>query len=97
MPTTRFDGLPWFEAIVANEVARYKTAIKKEIGETDQVFLKELSHALRAFKSLRQKATSAEEIETIEAAMADVCRGFTGIRLSERARVWATAIEALDC
>jgi len=97
MPITRFDGLPWFEAIVTQELARYQTAINKELWETEQVFLEELNHALQAFQSLRQKATSAEEIASIDAAMADVCRGFATIRLSERARVWHTAILALDC
>jgi hypothetical protein len=97
MSATRFDGLPWFEAIVAQELARYRAVIEKEIGETEQTFLEELNHALRAFQSLRQKATSAEVIESIDAAMVDVSCGFTAIRLSERSRVWATAIAALDC
>jgi hypothetical protein len=97
MAITRFDGLPWFEKIVAQELARYRTAIDKEIALTEQTFLEELDHALKAFQSLRQKAASAEEIANIDAAMANVCCGFTAIRLEERARVWATAIAALDC
>jgi hypothetical protein len=97
MPTTRFDGLPWFEAIVSQELARYRAAIDKEICEAEQVFLEELDHALRTFQALRQRAASADEIADIDAAMADVCCGFTALRLKERARVWAAAIDALDC
>ncbi|HET8974392.1 MAG TPA: hypothetical protein VFN63_14010, partial [Pseudolabrys sp.] len=36
MPITRFDGLPWFEAIVADELARYKTAIGEELCEVSR-------------------------------------------------------------
>ena len=97
MPTTRFDGLPWFEKIVAQELARYRTAIDQEIAETEQTFHEELDRALEAFRSICREGASAEEIATIEAAMADVCCGFTVIRLQERARVWSTAIAALDC
>ena len=66
MPITRFDGLPWFEAIVAKELARYQAAIGQELCETEQVFFQELDHALQAFEALRQKATSVEEIESID-------------------------------
>jgi len=96
MPT-RFDGLPSFEALVAQEVARYRAAIDEEICQTEQIFLKELNHALRTFQVLRQNATSSEEIAKIDTAMTDVWYGFTVIRLEERSKVWATAITALDC
>ena len=81
MPTTRFDGLPSFEALVAQEVARYRAAIDKEICQTQQIFLEELNHALRTFQVLRQNATSAEEIKKIDAAMTDVWYGSTFMRL----------------
>ena len=93
---TRFDGLPSFEAMVAQEVARYRAAIDKEIGQTEKLFHSELDRAIRTFQALRENAASADEIAKIEAAMADVCCGFTVIRIEERARVWATAISALD-
>ena len=95
-PHTRFDGLPSFEAMVAQEVALYRAAIDKEIGQTEKLFHNELNRALRTFQALRENAASADEIAKIEVAMADVCCGFTVIRLEERARVWATAISALD-
>jgi len=95
-PDTRFDGLPGFEAMVAQEVALYRAAIDKEIGQTEKLFHSELNRALWTFQGLRENAASADEIAKIEVAMADVCRGFTAIRLEERARVWATAISALD-
>jgi len=97
MPTTRFDGLPSFEALVAQEVARYRAVIDEEICQTEQIFLEELNHVLRTFQVLRQNATSAEEIARIDAAMTGVRYGFTVIRLEERSKVWATAITALDC
>jgi hypothetical protein len=95
-PHTRFDGLPGFEATVAQEVARYRQAIDKEIGQTEKLFHNELNRALRTFRALRQNAASADEIAKIDETMADVCCGFTVIRLEERARVWATAISALE-
>jgi hypothetical protein len=94
---TRFDGLPSFEAMVAQEVARYRAAIDREISRTEQIFLQQLNYALRTFRVARQNATSAEEIANIDAAMGEVRCGFTALRLEERARVWATAITALDC
>ena len=97
MAITRFDGLPWFEKIVAQELARFRTAIDREIAETEQTFHEELDRALEAFQSIRQEGASAEQIATIDAAMADVCCGFAVIRRQERCRVWATAIAALDC
>ena len=97
MPTTRFDGLPWFESAVVQELGRYRAAIDKELCGAEQVFLGELDRALQTFRALRQTAASAEEIANIDAAMADVRCGFTTLRLRERARVWACAIDALDC
>ena len=97
MAITRFDGLPWFEKLVAQELARYRTAIDREIAETEQTFYEELDRALEVFQSLRGKASSAEEIASIDAAMADVCCGFAVVRLEERSKVWASAIAALDC